>query len=226
MKRNPSTQQKTALQLIEQQLPQFANTIVGWNKGHSGLLDDDQWNDILIGCDEMLREIWEYFTLCTVRPNRWDSTETHHMGDVFFLSSFTQDSGLHMTLGMSKEAFYLEMTIQNEKNIHRMPDSFWKSFLALGDLGILKFNPNEVLSSEVMRRHPKLHEDKPSQLFMLLRNLISYEIANDHMIELGNIEVGWPFDTFSIKEVVHNGAMAIVAFDQLNSLLMHPKRPR
>ena len=100
-----------------------------------------------------------------------------------------------------------------------MPDDFWAEWVQLSNLGHFSFEENEVLGQEDTDCFPGLFAGPTSNLFSLMRNLISYELLHGYTVDLGSVYFQWNYDQYTILQVIENGAEAFKRMCLLNERL-------
>jgi len=166
----------------------------------------------------------EYFCACSGTQADFSPGEFVELGDILLVHTWNTLLDGELQFGIDREGFFLQIGISHPENIPLMSDDFWRRWLALADLGKFSFEENEMLGQDVETGHPSLFGVQTDNLFTLMRNFIAYEMQNGFTINLGSLRLEWPFDRWSVKDVIQKGAIAVTQINALNQRLAQARK--
>lgn len=197
----------------------YTETIIEFN--HS--LHDNNYSgdrlDLSINITDLLYYLLQKWSSYNNTLELYLNAKNEDLGNVVFLYDYDEKSGIHLRIGMYEKGIYLDMNLACPENLPKMPDTFWLQWLELNNYGEFEMLENEPFNIRERKKYPTIFPENESNIFMIMRNLIAFPIVYGWPNELGLMSVTWPYEKYSLEEVVNKGCLAFERMHQLNNFL-------
>jgi hypothetical protein len=191
---------------------------------HSG------WEDVStdpIDIEALLHKLMEIFIDYAGKGDAWAKSESLDYGTGFSASIVSRKIDHFYTLGIDKDSIYLESGIAYPESIHKIFDRFVQGIADYSRFGVFAYQENEIFDDSIIRAYRGLLKKKiKGQLPDLLRHYFIAKAERDADFDFGFLEVKWPLNQFSMRQVLTEGCRAFETIHQLNVELWKKSKSR
>ena len=186
-----------------------AQTVLDFNKMLIGAPTSNLDRELLsVGVTELLYGLLEQWSSYNNPASQWVEAGWKDFGDIIFVHAHDGPSDIGLHIGMNKEGFYLQMGAIPAENLPKMPNGFWLDYIYLSELGNLSLTEESEIDETSKEQFPYLFPERPGSLFKIMRSIIAAPILNKFPPDLGDFCLEWPYERYSIIEVLKNGCLA------------------
>ena len=201
----------------------YAETIIQFNKLVYDKTYSGDMDDLEIRITDLLFDLLKNWSIYNQTYHSWTNAAPVNCGDVFFIHASEDINDVRLQILITKDGFFLEMSIACPENMPGMADDFWLQWLELNSFGNFELIEHEPFSDNDKKHNPKLFPVESSNIFNLMRSMIAFPFINGRQIEWSSLSINWPFDQYSTKEVFEKGCLAFERLCHLNKLLIAGK---
>jgi hypothetical protein len=122
--------------------------------------------------------------------------------------------------GIDENGYFMTVPLMNVENLKYMEDNFWRKLIQLNDFAKLNFIGDNNLTNKEGKKYEKYFKSQKSSVFQILRNYFLFEIFDDSVIDIGELNISWQ-PNISFEDLLVNGYKSFKILYDINYQLWH-----